>query len=98
MPRIYNIRAKTGEYEQQGEKKAKWSTLGVILESKGRKFIKMEVVPVGWDGWAELMEPTDRDGDQAPRSGRSPRRNEPPASTGPATAAGPDFDDDIPFS
>ena len=101
MPRIYNVRVSTGEYNdpQTGEKKKRYVQAGVIIEKDGRKYLKMEVIPVGWDGFASLMEPTDKDGDSQPSSGRRSGRGA-PAKTGAAAMPGGGFDDDgdsIPF-
>lgn len=96
MPRIYNVRVSTGEYtDNQGEKKKRYVQAGVIIEKNGRKYLKMEVIPVGWDGFASLMEPTDKDGDSQPSSGRRGGGRGAPARTGPAAASqGGGFDDD----
>ena len=99
MPRIYNVRVSTGEYtDNQGEKRKRYVQAGVIIEKDGRKYLKMEVIPVGWDGFASLMEPTDRDGESQPGSGRRSGRGA-PAKTGAAAMPGGGFeDDDVPFN
>jgi len=53
----YDLVAKIGEYEQNGEKKARWFTCGVVVENeKGQLRAKVNGIPVGqeWDGWLTL--------------------------------------------
>jgi len=39
--------------------------MGVVMDTKnGGMALKIEQVPVGWDGWAYLNEPRPRDGQQ----------------------------------
>ena len=93
MPRIYNVRAATGEYTgDDGQKHKRWQQIGVIIESKGVKYLKLESVPVGWDGWASLLEPLDKDGDGAPQGGRRGAASK----SAPASTGGGFEDDDLP--
>jgi len=54
------------EYESNGETKTKWNNIGVVIESekngKTSKRIKLNMIPLGWDGWANVY-PIDRDRD-----------------------------------
>lgn len=62
MGKLYDIRAITGEYEKDGETKKRYATIGVVLETKnGGQMIKLETIPVGWDGVAYLNEPYQKD-------------------------------------
>jgi len=69
----YEILAKTGTYtDKNGQEKNRWSKCGVVMDTKsGGMAMKLEVVPVGGDGWFTLAEPKPRDlpkdnGDDAP--------------------------------
>lgn len=55
----YNLVAKNGEYEDKnGEKKTRWTKVGVVMETKtGGLAAKIELFPIGWDGWCQLAEP-----------------------------------------
>ena len=56
--KIYDIRAKVSEYKKGEEIKSVYATIGVVLETKnGGQMIKLETIPVGWDGVAYLNEP-----------------------------------------
>lgn len=58
MAKLYDIRAKIGEYEKDGETKSRYSTIGAVLETKnGGMMIKIDSIPVGWEGFAYLNEP-----------------------------------------
>ena len=59
MPKLYDIRAVTGEYLKDGETKKKYSTIGALIETKsGAKMIKLDVLPKSWDE-VYLNEPQD---------------------------------------
>ena len=34
-----------------------WNKIGVVLQTDKGFSLKLESVPVGWDGWASLFEP-----------------------------------------
>jgi len=73
----YDLVAKVGEYELNGEKKARWFTCGAVFENeKGQLSAKINGIPVGvdWNGWLNLSPPSDQ------KSGGQP------ASTAPSTA------------
>ena len=60
MGKLYDIRAKVGEYEKGGEKVSKYQTIGVILDGKnGSPLLKLDTLPVNWDGFGYLNEPKD---------------------------------------
>lgn len=64
--RRYDIVAITGKYtNSEGQEKSRYANLGVVLENeRGALSIKLESIPVGWDGWAYLNEPRPRDGER----------------------------------
>jgi len=39
------------------EGKVFWNKIGVVLQTEKGFSLKLESVPVGWDGWASLFEP-----------------------------------------
>lgn len=60
MPIAYEVIAVTGTYtNKQGEEKKRWQKIGVVMQGARGLSLKMEAVPVGWDGWATLAEPRD---------------------------------------
>jgi hypothetical protein len=62
MPIAYEVIATTGTYtNKQGEEKKRWQKIGVVMQGPKGLTLKMESVPVGWDGWATLAEPKARD-------------------------------------
>lgn len=62
MARKYEVTAVTGKYtDSTGKEKSRYQTLGSVIETKNGLMLKLESVPVGWDGWAYLNEPKLRD-------------------------------------
>lgn len=62
MPIVYEVIATTGTYtNKNGEEKKRWQKIGVVMQGNKGLTLKMEAVPVGWDGWATLAEPKARD-------------------------------------
>ena len=58
----YEISAAIGKYTKDGEEKTRWSKIGTVMETKsGKLAIKIDTIPVNWDGWASLMEPRQKD-------------------------------------
>jgi len=82
----YFIKAKGGEYQKDGETKTQWLDIGVVIETQKGFMIKMNSIPVGWDGVAFLSDPQ-----QKPQGNRGNS-----ARARPAPKDG-DMDDDVPF-
>ena len=60
----------TGKYQTADGEKNRYARLGVVMENdKGALSLKLETVPINWDGWAYLNDPKPRDGN-APRPQR----------------------------
>lgn len=58
----YEVTAVTGKYtDRDGNEKNRYVKVGVILQTKNGHMLKLETVPIGWDGWAYLNEPKDRE-------------------------------------
>lgn len=86
MAKKYDVVAVTGKYtDRDGKEKNRYQNIGVVLSGKSGFTIKIESVPIGWDGWAYLNEPKERD-EKAPASRQSSSR-----------APTQEFADDIPF-
>ncbi len=54
------------QYTSKGEEKTKWNNIGSIIEIEkdGKKYqkVKLNNVPIGWDGWAYLFDPKPYEG------------------------------------
>lgn len=84
MSKKFDVVAITGKYtNSNGEEKSRYVTIGAVIETSKGLSLKLEAVPVGWDGWAGLYEPKAKDG--APARGKPQQRG------------GDDFDD-TPFA
>lgn len=47
---------------EKRDDKTYWKKIGVVLQTdKGGFALKIEMLPVGWDGWAQLFEPKEDD-------------------------------------
>jgi hypothetical protein len=84
MSKKYDVTAITGKYtDKNGQEKNRYLTIGAIIETKNGPMLKLESVPMEWNGWAYLNEPRAKD---AP--GQSGQTSQAPA---------PVDDSDIPF-
>lgn len=87
MAVVYNLVAKNGEYkDKNGETKTRWTKIGVVMQTKnGGLAAKIEMSPLGWDGWAQLAEPTPKDAQEGGKAnGYQPQTLD-------------DLDSDVPF-
>lgn len=58
----YELMAKTGSYtDRTGNEKARWTKCGILLEKDGKTSIKLEALPVNFDGWLSCFEPRPKD-------------------------------------
>jgi len=58
----YEVSAKTGEYkDRDGNTKAQYIRMGVVIEGPKGLSLKLESIPVNWDGWAYLNTPKPKD-------------------------------------
>ena len=58
MPVKFDVVAATGTYtNKNGEEKKSWMKIGKVLQTQKGFSLKLDAVPVGWDGWAMLAEP-----------------------------------------
>ena len=88
MAKTHDIVAVTGTYtDKNGQEKKRYQTIGAIIDTRNGPMIKLESVPLGWDGWAYMNEPKPRDGAQHQKPGESVPEKEYESG----------FDDKIPF-
>ena len=58
MSVVYEVTAKAGTYTtKDGEEKTRYHKMGVVMQTKNGLAIKIESLPISWDGWAYLNEP-----------------------------------------
>lgn len=82
----YDVVFITGKYtDRDGNEKARFANIGAVISTDKGFRLKLETVPVNWDGWAMLKEPQPRD-QQAPAQQQTAPVNSPA-----------DPSDDIPF-
>jgi hypothetical protein len=65
-------------YLQKGKNegdKGFWKNIGVVLENEKGMFLKLETLPIGWDGFASFFTPKPKEGKKA--DGGIPRNNDP---------------------
>ena len=62
MPVKFDVVAATGTYtNKNGEEKKSWMKIGKVLQTQKGFSLKLDAVPVGWDGWAMLAEPKEQE-------------------------------------
>lgn len=68
------VTAITGKYMKDGQEKNRYTKLGVVMDTKNGPMLKLETIPLGWDGWAYLNDPKPREGaqTQAPKGDAAP--------------------------
>lgn len=101
----HDLAIKTGEYQSNGETKARWLKIGTVFKhDDGGTSIKLECLPVGltdWNGWVSVFKRDEQRQSQgngaqqqaAPRRGNGTGRGN--GQQQPQNLA--EFDDDIPF-
>lgn len=91
MSKIYDVVAITGTYtDATGRERNRYATLGAVIESRNGLLLKLDLLPINWNGTAFLNTPRPRDGQPSESPRRAPER-------APDAPAGGDFTDDIPF-
>jgi hypothetical protein len=84
MAKKFDVVAITGKYQgNDGKEKSRYLNIGAVIETRNGLSLKLEAVPVGWDGWAYLNEPQQRE-------------QRAPANAVPQDTGAP-LDDSIPF-
>lgn len=88
MAKTHDIVAVTGKYtDRDGKEKNRYQTIGAIIDTRNGPMIKLESVPLGWDGWAYMNEPKARDD----------KPHQKPGESVPAKEYDDEFNDDIPL-
>lgn len=81
------VTAVLGEYTNaKGEVKKRYLKIGAIIESKHGPMLKLDVIPLEWNGYAYINEPYDENN---PRPSRQQAAQKPTAND--------QYEDDIPF-
>lgn len=74
--------------DKNGEDKPRWIKCGVVIDNKsGGQSIKIESLPINFDGWLVMKEPK-------PKENQTPSNDAKPASETPIDQ----IEDDIPFN
>ena len=91
MPVTHEIVAHGEKYTTaDGQEKSRLINIGKVIEKANGKFsIKLDTIPLNWDGWAMMLPPRPKD-DSPPQ----PQRSKPAASRVPVSD---DDLDEIPF-
>ena len=97
MPVVKEVTVVTRYIDAQGVEKKKYHNIGVVMSTRNGDMLKLESLPIGWDGWAYLNDPKEREdkpaGRQTPQAS-TPRRPNPGSNPPPVD----DFsDENIPF-
>lgn len=62
MKKVYDAVVVTGEYEDRnGQKKKRYLNVGVVLEGDKGLSLKLEALPVNFNGWINFYEPKERE-------------------------------------
>jgi hypothetical protein len=57
----YDAVCVTGTYtDRNGQEKAQWTTVGRVIEKDGKLSLKLDTIPVGFDGWIKFFEPKEK--------------------------------------
>lgn len=85
MSKKYEVVAVTGKYkDSSGQEKNRYQNIGVVFDTPNGPRLKLEAIPIGWDGWAYLNDPKPREQDRPPPVRQQPARTD-------------EFGDPIPF-
>lgn len=70
---LFKVSAAAGKYtDRDGKEKTRYVDMGVVMETRNGPMLKLEAVPVGWDGWAYLNEPKERSESRQPQAASDP--------------------------
>ncbi len=71
MPVKYEV---TAAIREEGRDKPRYVRMGSVIDTRNGPMVKLDAIPVGWDGWAYLNEPKPKDG-QAPVRPQKPQQS-----------------------
>jgi hypothetical protein len=58
----YDAVVATGTYtDKNGKEKTQWTTVGNVIDKDGKLSLKLNVVPVAFNGWINFFEPKNKD-------------------------------------
>lgn len=81
MKKLYDAVVSTGKYtDQSGKEKNRYLTVGAVMQNdEGRMSLKLEAVPVNFNGWINFYEPRqEKKSKQAERSANDEPNDEIP--------------------
>jgi hypothetical protein len=91
----YDVVAITGSYvDRSGVEKRRYLNCGAVFETEKGLSLKLESIPVGFDGWFQLYEPRPEQPVGSPQGTRQPQMVKPKVVS---TVLHDEFNDDIPF-
>lgn len=62
MPVTHELMARAGSYtDRDGNEKTRWQKCGILIEKDGKLSVKLEALPIGFDGWLSCFEPRQDD-------------------------------------
>ncbi len=94
MPVVKEVTVVTRYTDSQGNEKKRYHNVGVVMSTRNGDMLKLESLPIGWDGWAYLNDPKEREDKPAKPAQANRGGQQRPASPPPVD----DFDDpSIPF-
>jgi hypothetical protein len=86
MPITYELIASAGKYtNKEGQEKNRWVVCGKVFEKDGKQSVKIDSLPVPFDGWLMMREPMPRDNAPAKQAAK------------PTGGFADDLADDMPF-
>jgi len=72
MPVTHDLCARGETYtDRDGNEKSRWVKCGVIIEKDGRLSVKIESLPVAFDGWLSAFEPKEKQPARPARQSRA---------------------------
>jgi hypothetical protein len=96
MPVVKEVTVVTRYTDAQGNEKKRYHNVGVVMSTKNGDMLKLESLPIGWDGWAYLNDPREREDKPVadkPRQAAPRNQNAGSRSSPMAQAPADDFDD-----
>lgn len=61
--------------DRDGNEQKRYVNIGSVIETSKGMSIKLESIPLGWDGWAAFYEPKPREGQQGRSGGKQQTRS-----------------------
>jgi len=69
MTKAYDVVAVVGKYtNKNGEEKKQYLTIGSVLENEKGFSLKLNSIPLGWDGWAGMYVPKEQEAKPAAKA------------------------------